>query len=182
MWYFTWILGVLLACSFGIINALWLEATQDLDKEPSVDDCPPPLAAQRLVTQPVFAAGQPAGLAAADSPRRHAGCQRPLQPQLADAGDAWGGRRLRPWRGVYPPRLVLARSVWPVAGLAFAVPGLWLIAAGAAALPRLAMCLNARTRVCSRFIRGRAGAGFCARQGARSVIWLFQISDEIGRA
>lgn len=25
MWYFTWILGVLLACSFGIINALWLE-------------------------------------------------------------------------------------------------------------------------------------------------------------
>ncbi|HXQ99323.1 MAG TPA: cytochrome bd-I oxidase subunit CydX [Pseudomonas sp.] len=26
MWYFAWILGVLLACSFGIINALWLEA------------------------------------------------------------------------------------------------------------------------------------------------------------
>ncbi|WP_376781457.1 cytochrome bd-I oxidase subunit CydX, partial [Pseudomonas oryzihabitans] len=24
MWYFTWILGVLLAASFGIINALWL--------------------------------------------------------------------------------------------------------------------------------------------------------------
>ncbi|NIU63739.1 MAG: cytochrome bd-I oxidase subunit CydX, partial [Pseudomonas stutzeri] len=23
-----------LACSFGIINALWLEATQDLDAEP----------------------------------------------------------------------------------------------------------------------------------------------------
>ncbi len=38
MWYFTWILGVLLACSLGSINALWLEATQDLDKEPSVDD------------------------------------------------------------------------------------------------------------------------------------------------
>ncbi|WP_048328717.1 cytochrome bd-I oxidase subunit CydX [Stutzerimonas stutzeri] len=34
MWYFTWILGVLLACSFSIINALWLEATQDLDAEP----------------------------------------------------------------------------------------------------------------------------------------------------
>ncbi len=31
MWYFTWILGVLLASSFGIINALWLETTQDLD-------------------------------------------------------------------------------------------------------------------------------------------------------
>ncbi|MGI3746680.1 MAG: cytochrome bd-I oxidase subunit CydX [Janthinobacterium lividum] len=27
MWYFAWILGVLLACSFGIINALWLESS-----------------------------------------------------------------------------------------------------------------------------------------------------------
>ena len=25
MWYFTWILGVLLACAFGIVNAMWLE-------------------------------------------------------------------------------------------------------------------------------------------------------------
>jgi cytochrome bd-I ubiquinol oxidase subunit X len=25
MWYFAWILGVLLACSFAIINAMWLE-------------------------------------------------------------------------------------------------------------------------------------------------------------
>jgi cyd operon protein YbgT len=25
MWYFTWILGVLFACSCGIINVLWLE-------------------------------------------------------------------------------------------------------------------------------------------------------------
>ncbi len=32
MWYFTWILGVLLACSFGIINALWLES-QDSDDD-----------------------------------------------------------------------------------------------------------------------------------------------------
>jgi len=32
MWYFTWILGVLLACSFGIINVMWLEATEDLDR------------------------------------------------------------------------------------------------------------------------------------------------------
>ncbi|MFP8968353.1 cytochrome bd-I oxidase subunit CydX [Pokkaliibacter sp. CJK22405] len=34
MWYFAWILGVLLASSFGIINALWLEAHptgQDLE-------------------------------------------------------------------------------------------------------------------------------------------------------
>lgn len=26
MWYFTWILGVLLACAFSIINVLWLES------------------------------------------------------------------------------------------------------------------------------------------------------------
>jgi cyd operon protein YbgT len=33
MWYFAWILGVLLACSFGIINALWLESTGCLGEE-----------------------------------------------------------------------------------------------------------------------------------------------------
>ncbi len=33
MWYFTWILGVLLACSFAIINAMWLEMTEDLDRD-----------------------------------------------------------------------------------------------------------------------------------------------------
>jgi len=32
MWYFTWILGVLLACSFGIINALWLEMADQFDE------------------------------------------------------------------------------------------------------------------------------------------------------
>lgn len=32
MWYFTWILGVLLACSFGIINAMWLESTENMDR------------------------------------------------------------------------------------------------------------------------------------------------------
>lgn len=32
MWYFAWILGVLLACSFGIINAMWLEMAEDLDR------------------------------------------------------------------------------------------------------------------------------------------------------
>ncbi|MGO3562020.1 cytochrome bd-I oxidase subunit CydX [Pseudomonas helleri] len=37
MWYFAWILGVLLACSAGIINALWLESFLDLDKEPNAD-------------------------------------------------------------------------------------------------------------------------------------------------
>jgi len=28
MWYFTWILGVLLACSFGIMAAIWYEFNQ----------------------------------------------------------------------------------------------------------------------------------------------------------
>lgn len=30
MWYFTWILGVLLAIAFGIINVLWYETEQSL--------------------------------------------------------------------------------------------------------------------------------------------------------
>ncbi|WP_455221507.1 cytochrome bd-I oxidase subunit CydX [Kaarinaea lacus] len=33
MWYFAWILGVLLAVSFGIINVLWLESERCLDDE-----------------------------------------------------------------------------------------------------------------------------------------------------
>lgn len=33
MWYFAWILGVLLACAFGIINVLWYEIHEhDFDK------------------------------------------------------------------------------------------------------------------------------------------------------
>ncbi len=35
MWYFTWILGVLLALSFGIINVMWYESENCLDKEDS---------------------------------------------------------------------------------------------------------------------------------------------------
>lgn len=35
MWYFAWILGVLLACSLGIIKALWLEASNALDEDPA---------------------------------------------------------------------------------------------------------------------------------------------------
>lgn len=31
MWYFAWILGVLLACTLGIINAMWLESQDDDD-------------------------------------------------------------------------------------------------------------------------------------------------------
>lgn len=33
MWYFSWILGVGLACAFAILNAMWLELTDD-DLEP----------------------------------------------------------------------------------------------------------------------------------------------------
>lgn len=33
MWYFTWILGVLLAISLGIINVMWLENEVCLDDE-----------------------------------------------------------------------------------------------------------------------------------------------------
>jgi cyd operon protein YbgT len=28
MWYFSWILGVGLALSFGVLNAIWYEVTQ----------------------------------------------------------------------------------------------------------------------------------------------------------
>lgn len=31
MWYFTWILGVLLACAAGIINVMWLESRGTLE-------------------------------------------------------------------------------------------------------------------------------------------------------
>ncbi|PIX59753.1 MAG: cytochrome bd-I oxidase subunit CydX [Lysobacterales bacterium CG_4_10_14_3_um_filter_64_11] len=29
MWYFTWILGLALACSVGILNAIWYEVQSD---------------------------------------------------------------------------------------------------------------------------------------------------------
>ena len=38
MWYFAWILGVLLACAFGIINVLWLEAQESLEQDSVVLD------------------------------------------------------------------------------------------------------------------------------------------------
>lgn len=31
MWYFSWILGVGLACSFAILNALWFELDDKRD-------------------------------------------------------------------------------------------------------------------------------------------------------
>lgn len=33
MWYFAWILGVLLACAFGIINVMWMEFYGGLDND-----------------------------------------------------------------------------------------------------------------------------------------------------
>lgn len=37
MWYFSWILGVGLACSFAILNAMWFEL-----REPKRTDGAPP--------------------------------------------------------------------------------------------------------------------------------------------
>jgi cytochrome bd-I ubiquinol oxidase subunit X len=42
MWYFTWILGVLLACAAGIINVMWLEATSMLGADENETDPPRP--------------------------------------------------------------------------------------------------------------------------------------------
>ena len=33
MWYFAWILGVLLAAAFGIINVMWLELDEAFEEE-----------------------------------------------------------------------------------------------------------------------------------------------------
>ena len=33
MWYFAWIIGILLACSLGIINGLWFEQVETNEKE-----------------------------------------------------------------------------------------------------------------------------------------------------
>ncbi len=34
MWYFSWILGVSLACAFGILNAMWYELREDGPAKP----------------------------------------------------------------------------------------------------------------------------------------------------
>ena len=31
MWYFSWVLGLGLACAFAILNAMWLELSEDDD-------------------------------------------------------------------------------------------------------------------------------------------------------
>jgi cyd operon protein YbgT len=33
MWYFSWILGLGLACAFGILNAMWFELREDERKK-----------------------------------------------------------------------------------------------------------------------------------------------------
>ncbi len=35
MWYFTWILGVMLAMAFGVINVMWYESEHCLDRDDS---------------------------------------------------------------------------------------------------------------------------------------------------
>ena len=37
MWYFTWILGVLLACAFGVVNVMWLESEHCMDSDEESD-------------------------------------------------------------------------------------------------------------------------------------------------
>jgi cytochrome bd-I ubiquinol oxidase subunit X len=38
MWYFSWILGVGLACSFGILNAMWYEFRDEAEKAKAKPD------------------------------------------------------------------------------------------------------------------------------------------------
>ena len=38
MWYFSWILGIGLALALGIINVMWLEATNAVDADANRDD------------------------------------------------------------------------------------------------------------------------------------------------
>jgi cyd operon protein YbgT len=33
MWYFAWILGLGLACSFAVLNAMWLELDEDRERK-----------------------------------------------------------------------------------------------------------------------------------------------------
>ena len=42
MWYFSWILGVGLACSFAILNAMWFELSADAAAQQKADEKAPP--------------------------------------------------------------------------------------------------------------------------------------------
>ena len=42
MWYFTWILGIGLACAFAILNAMWFELDADTRTRRAADERHPP--------------------------------------------------------------------------------------------------------------------------------------------
>lgn len=42
MWYFSWILGLGLACAFAILNAMWFELNADAQAKRIADQSKPP--------------------------------------------------------------------------------------------------------------------------------------------
>lgn len=38
MWYFSWILGLGLACAFAILNAMWFELREGYARQPAPDE------------------------------------------------------------------------------------------------------------------------------------------------
>lgn len=42
MWYFSWMLGLGLACAFAILNAMWFELRADDEARLQADDKAPP--------------------------------------------------------------------------------------------------------------------------------------------
>ncbi|HSH41340.1 MAG TPA: cytochrome bd-I oxidase subunit CydX [Arenicellales bacterium] len=40
MWYFSWVLGLGLACAFGILNAMWFELLEEQQNEGGETDAP----------------------------------------------------------------------------------------------------------------------------------------------
>ncbi len=41
MWYFSWVLGLGLACSFAVLNAMWFELATDAAGGDGADVAPP---------------------------------------------------------------------------------------------------------------------------------------------
>lgn len=42
MWYFAWVLGLGLACTFAVLNAMWLELSEDYAEGRVPEPQPPP--------------------------------------------------------------------------------------------------------------------------------------------
>lgn len=42
MWYFSWMLGLGLACAFAILNAMWFELNADAQAKRIADEGKPP--------------------------------------------------------------------------------------------------------------------------------------------